>query len=163
MTLSLPAQSCADIVMMLPCGRRARYSLWRDKIFNASASTTIGTRQASMSASKASSVACACPSPGPTATALYLSVAGGADMYCSPKEGIVIASGTVRCTISLLQCGTHNVSNPTPERSAARAASTDAPAIPSLPATRRARPKLPLWACFARRGNSGFISARVVI
>ena len=58
----------------------------------------------------------------------------------------VMASGTEVCTMKLLQNGTCTVSTPTPERRQARAASTEAPAIPCEPAISNARPKFPLWA-----------------
>ena len=58
--------------------------------------------------------------------------------------GFYDASGMEVCKMSLLHIGAWTVSNPTPERRQARAARTEAPAIPFEPAINSAWSEVPL-------------------
>src|SRR5260370_1261583 len=65
----------------------------------------------------------------------------------------VMYSGACVATMGCCEAGAAIVQRPTPLRSAARAASTAAPVLPSEPATIRRWPKRPLWASASRAGK----------
>ncbi len=66
-----------------------------------------------------------------------------------------MASGREAATAGWALAGQATVTRPAPARRAPRAARTAAPDFPTLPATRRMRPRSPLWARGARALKKG--------
>lgn len=94
---------------------------------------------------RAKAVSPSVPKPGPTAMA-EKGVGSMSELQhrSEPSSICSTASGTAICKTSRPHRGMCTVTLPTPLRSAARAASTAAPIMPSWPAMRRRCPNVPL-------------------
>jgi len=135
--------------------------------YRPSASTTVGTRSAAISARTIATVSGRRPRPGPITAASNRSAARRISSPASPPSapsrvsgsGSVIASVNFAASTGFDERAAATVTSPAPERKAAEAARQAAPVIPGDPATTSTCPKSPLCARRERGGKRDCRSA----
>ena len=128
------------------------------KAFRPSASTTTGIDERRTSSRTSSTVREAVVSPGPTTRASLPRIASSTRAAPETSEvpsavsgsDSLISSGTLATMSRWRPSGTHKVTRPAPDLSAASPAMSAAPLFPREPATTWTCPKVPLWLSGAR-------------